>query len=185
MSCSSLLALARECGADGNVGGLEKVYMIAFNDLKPVAGSLTNEVYTISTGGLVSEIGVVTAKEFVEVGLLRSTAGLNSEMTKEASTATRYFTDTFTLVIGGMGTDQATFVNSVLDQPVVVITKSRTGKFFTAGLNGQLELSALTGGTGTAEGDLQGYTLTFTGISTKLPLQVDPTIIAGLLEPAV
>ncbi|SFW91351.1 hypothetical protein SAMN05661012_06768, partial [Chitinophaga sancti] len=50
--------------------------------------------------------------------------------------------------------------------------------------NGQMELSALEGGTGTAEADLIGHTLTFTGTDTKLIQQVDSSLIPTITAPA-
>lgn len=181
MACSSLVALARACGAEGLVGGVGSLYIIAFADTAVPSGSTNGNIYTVSTGGLVSDIGLASGKNFVEVGLLKSTAGLNEELTKNTQTGSAYLTQTLTLVLADLSSENKAFAESVLNQPVVVIVKSRTGKYYAAGLNGQLELSALTGGTGTAEGDLLGYNLTFSGIDTKLIPQVDPTIISDLL----
>jgi len=178
MACSSLTSLPRACG-EGVVGGLEKLYMIAFQDLAPVSGS--TEVYSVSTDGIVNEVGLQSGKTFVEVGLLKSTAGLKEALTKNNQTGTSFLTQTFTLVLSNITTTNRTWVESVMDQPVAVLVKSRTGKFFVAGLNGQFELSALESGTGTAEGDLMGYSLTFSGIDTKLVPQVDDTIITDII----
>ena len=179
MACSSLVALPRACGAEGVMAGLEKLYMIAFADLAPISGS--TEVYDTSVGGMVNEIGLDSGKHYVEVGLLKSTAGLQEALTKNAQNGTAFFTQTFTLVLGGITAENRAFVQSVLNQPVAILIKSRTGKFFAAGLNGQFELSAAEGGTGTAESDLIGYTLTFSGISTALVPEVDPTIVEDLI----
>lgn len=181
MACTSLTALPRACGTEGIVAGLEKAYMISFSELTP--GSDGN-VYTTAVNGMLSAITVATGKMFVEIGLLKSTAGLNEALTKNAQNGTAFFTQTFTLVLSDITVDNKTFVESVLNQPVGLLIRTRTGNYFAAGLNGQLELATLTGGTGIAEGDLTGYTLTFTGIDTKLIPQVDPTIIAGLLVAA-
>lgn len=183
MACPSLIALPRACGAEGVVAGLEKVYMIAFNDLAIPVGQTTDEVYTESVNGMISAIGLDASKSFVEVGLLKSTAGLNEALTKDTKTGTSFLTQTFTLVLSDLTADNRIFIQGVMNQPVSILIKTRTGKYFASGLNGQLELSGLEGGTGTAEGDLIGYTLTFSGIDTKLIPQVDPTIVADLINP--
>lgn len=178
MACSSLLGLPRPCG-DGNVAGLEKLYAIAFSDLAAVSGS--TEVYSVSEGGLIDEIGVDAGKAFVEIGLLKSTSGLQEALTKDNATASAFFTQTFTLVLGGQTQAVRDWVKSVMMQPVALIYKSRMGNFYAIGLNGQFELSATEGGSGVAETDLAGYTLTFTGISLELVKQIDATIIADLI----
>lgn len=182
--CSSLVELSRQCGAEGIVGGTEKLYMISFADTTVPDGATGDEIYTVSEGGLISDIGIETGKSFVEVGILKSTVGIKETLTKDPSVGSAYFTQEMPLVLAGLSSDNRTFVESVLNQPVVAIVKSRNGKYFAAGLNGQLELSSLEGGTGTAEGDLNGYNLTFSGISNKLIYQVDSTIITSLLETA-
>lgn len=183
MACPSLIALPRACGTAGIMAGLEKVYMIAFNDLAVPQGQTTDEVYTESVNGMISAIGLDSSKSFAEVGLLKSTAGLNEKLTKDSKTGTAFLTQTFTLVLPDLTADNRIFVNSVMNQPVAVLIKTRTGRFYVAGLNGQLELADMDGGTGTAEGDLNGYNLTFNGIDTKLISQVDPTIVADLINP--
>jgi len=181
MACTSLVALARECGASGIAGGLNNLYMIGFADTAVPESATDNNIYTLSAGGIVSAIGLATGKTFVEIGLLKSTAGLTETLTKDTTKGSAYFTQELVMVLSDLSTDNQTFVQSVLNQPVVIVLKTRTNKYYAAGLNGQLELSALTGGTGTAEGDLMGYNLTFSGIDTILIPQVDSTIIDTLL----
>lgn len=177
MSCSSIVALSRACGSEGIVAGLEKLYIVSYSDLDGSSGS----TFTTATNGQVNDITLAVGKKYVEVGLLRSSTGLNEALTKNVENGTAYFTQTMTLVLSDMTVENQAFIKSVLNQPVSVLLKARTGKYFVAGLSGQFELSGLEGGTGIKEGDLAGYTLTFTGIDTKLVPSVDPTIIAGLI----
>jgi hypothetical protein len=184
MACTSLVALPRACGASGVVAGTEKLYIISYNDLTPTGSS--GNVYTTTTvsgSTLISDINVATGKNYVEIGLLKSTAGLNEEMTKNLQNGITYFTQTLTVVLADITTANQQFVESVIHQPVSVVLKTRTGNYYAAGLNGQLELSKLTGGTGIQEGDLIGYQLEFSGVSKDLIRMVDPTILAGLLIP--
>jgi hypothetical protein len=178
MACSSLVALPRAC-ADGVLAGVEKVYMIAFNDLDVIAG--TQEVYSATTAGIVNQIGLDSGKKYVEIGLLKSTSGLQEALTKDTTKGTSFFTQTFTLVLGDLTIENQTFIKDVTNQPVSVIYKSRTGKYFVVGLNGQLEIATIEGGTGTAEADLIGHTLTFNGISTSVAPLMDSSILAGLI----
>lgn len=175
MACTSLVALPRACGSEGVVGGLEKLYMISHIDL---SGTTT---YTTSSGGVVNNISLDAGKKYVEIGLLKSTAGVKETMTKNAQNGTLYFTQSLTLVLGNLTLENKAFVESVMNQPVSVLIKSRTGNYYVAGLNGQFELESLEGGTGTAEGDLVGYTLTFSGVDTKLVPQVDASIVSTLI----
>lgn len=183
MACTSLIALPRACGAEGIIAGLEKLYVIAYSDLAPATGVAGTPIYTTTTGGVISDIGLASGKVYVQVGLLKSTAGVKENMTKDSSKGIAFFTQEFSLTLADLTVENKTFIESVLNQPISILIKSRTGKYFVAGLNGLFELSALEGGTGTAESDLIGYTLTFQGLETKLIPMVDAALIPTLLTP--
>lgn len=179
MACNSLSSLPRSC-SEGVLAGLEKVYIIAFKDLVPVSTGST-EVYSTSGSGVVNEIGLASGKTFVEIGLLKSTSGLNETLTKDNTKGTSFFTQVYTLVLGDLNTDNQAFIKNVQNQPVSMIYKTRTGKYFVIGLNGQFEVSGIEGGTGVAEADLIGHTLTFSGISTSVASLIDESIVTDLI----
>lgn len=182
MACPSIITITQECGAEGNLGGIEKLYMIAFKDLVNIG--VSQEVYSKSTSGLVNEIGVLTAKNFVEIPIANNTSGITSEMTKDNATRAQFFTETLPLVLAGLSIDNSNFVASVMSQKVAIIVKDANGNFLAMGLNGKTEVTAMTTGTGTAATDLSGFNITFSGTSRHLPMLVDPSIIADLLIPA-
>jgi hypothetical protein len=172
MACNSLSALPRVC-AEGVLAGVEKVYIIAYKDLEPI-NSGTTDVYSATTAGTIVQIAVVSGKSYVEIGLLKSTSGLNEAMTKDNTKGTSFFTQTFTIVLSDLTTENSQFIKNVSNQAVSILYRSRTGKWFAVGLNGQFEVSGIEGGTGVAEADLIGHTLTFNGISTTVaPIMLD------------
>lgn len=180
MACASIAQLLRACGAEGTPGGLSKAYIVGFSDLVPLSGSVTGEVYTI-TAGMYSEIGLASGKHFVEVGLLKDTAGINSEWTIAPEKGNSYSTQTFTLNLAGLTGENKTFVDSVMNRPVAVLVKTKSNTFYAVGLNGLLELTGRSESTGTANDDMVGYTLTFTGTDNKGIIQVDPTLVPELI----
>ena len=181
MACPSLTALPRACGTEGIVAGLEKLYIIAFNDLAPASGDAGDPVYTTAVNGMVSDIGLAASKTYVEVGLLKSTASVGESGVFNPQNGVNFVNQTVVMVLGGLSVENRSFVEKVMNQPVSILLKSRTGKWYVTGLNGQLELSALEGGTGTAPEDLNGYTLTFTGIETGLMPQVEAALISTII----
>lgn len=179
MACISLTALPRAC-AEGILGGLQKVYVIAHKDLAAISTG-TTEVYSASTNGTVVSVGLATGKTFVEIGLLKSTSGLNEKLTKDNTKGTSFYTQTFTLVLSDLTIENSAFIKAITNQPVAVIYKTRTDKFFIVGLNGQFEVKEVDGGTGTAEADLVGHTLTFEGISTTVAPFIESSIVSSLI----
>lgn len=185
MACTSLVELPLSCGSEGNMGGVQKLYIIAHKDLAPASGVAGTPIYTTAVNGMIDDIGLVTAKYFVEVGLLKSVAGLKETGVFNEQTGSAYVTQEFTLTLAGITNENRVFVESVFNQPVAIIVQGRseTPKFYAAGLNGLFKISAMEGGTGTAEADLNGYTLTFSGLDTKPVRLVETALITDLLEP--
>ena len=181
-NCTSLTALTRECGTEGIMGGILKMYIMAYADFKSI-GAAGSPIYTETTG-TVSALGIVTAKKFVEIGLLKSTAGIVETLTKNAQNGTAFYTQDFSLVLSNVSAENRAFVKSVLNQPVSIIVKGRNNKDYIIGLNGLLELDSLSGGTGVAEGDLNGYTLGFKGLDSDLVKFIDPALYATILTDA-
>jgi hypothetical protein len=178
MACNSIVALPRDC-SEGVLGGIQKFWIIAHKDLEPVSGT---DVYTVDTDGYVDDIGVVSGKTYVTIGLLKSTAGASTEMTKNDQTGVNFFTNSITLVVSDITKENLDFVKTVRNQPVSIIMKTRTDKYVVYGLNGQLEISAMTGGTGVAEPDLTGFSMTFSGIERQPALLVDPTLVPSIVD---
>jgi hypothetical protein len=182
MACTSLSALPLTCGSEGTMGGISpELYVIAYNDLVMPEGGTVGQVYTRATNQMINAIGLAASKTFVKVGVLKNTAGLNESFVGDQTKALYYFNQTFTLVLGGLTIENRAFLKSVMNQPIAFIIKARSGNFYAAGLNGLFQLSAAEGGTGVAEADLNGYTLTFTGIDTAPLSLVDPLIIPDIV----
>ena len=66
---------------------------------------------------------------------------------------------------------------------LVAVAKDNNGKYWYLGKTRGLDLTGGNAGTGTAEGDRSGYTLTFTGAEAALAPEVNSTV-AGQLTTA-
>lgn len=181
MSCTSLTALPRACGAKGIEAGLDKLYMVSYEDLAPATGATHGEVYVTATNGMVSAIGLDSGKKFVAIGLLKDTSDVSLKLTKDVTKGISYFTNTLKFVLSELTTENKTFVESVMNQPVAILFRSRTGKYYFAGGNGRFELTAGEGGIGMKSDDLNGITLTFEGADSTMVSLVDDSIVSGLI----
>jgi hypothetical protein len=181
MACTSLVALPRACGAEGIVAGVQELYIISYADLAPASGVAGTPVYTVTTGGVISDIGLDASKKYVQVGLLKQTSGFKETLAKNTQNGTAVWNQELPVTLADLTSENRVFINSVLNQPVSIMVKTFSGKYFVAGLNGQFEVSAGEGGTGTAITDLMGYTLTFSGFDTLPISMVDASLIAELI----
>jgi hypothetical protein len=66
---------------------------------------------------------------------------------------------------------------------LVAVVKDNNGKYWYLGKQRGLDLTGGSAGTGTADGDRSGYTLTFTGAEPALAPEVNSTV-AGQLTTA-
>ncbi|WP_099369868.1 hypothetical protein [Sphingobacterium sp. 1.A.5] len=180
MAClKSLTSYSKGCKKVS--GGVSKLWMIAYSDLQYLTGTVSN-FKVDATGNMVSEIGLKTGKKFVEVGLIKNTFGVveNYASTPEANSFE--LTTEITLVVSDISIDSRTFVNNLLEaSEVACIIQLRSGKYIAVGLSGYNEVSAIAGGTGVAGADLNGYTITISGLDNELIRLVDPTILTTVL----
>ena len=177
MACQSLSGLSRTCGV-AVLGGVEKFYAIAFKDLAPVS-TATTEVYAVAVNDVINQIGLATGKTFVEIELIRETSGFLENYTKEGVAS--YWTQTATLQIADVTIENRNFVKALQNNPVAIIYKSKTGKYYLFGESGTGEMTASEGGTGTAVGDLNGYSITFTSTASQPAYIIDKSIITSLI----
>jgi hypothetical protein len=176
MSCTSILNLIRSC--DSSIGGIDKLYIIAFKDLELI----DDKVYTEGSNGVVNDIGLVIGKSFVEVSLLKNTTGLKETLQKDKVRGVSFYTQELSIVLSDLTVENLEFINSILNQPIALILKMKTGTFLFVGFEGGLELRNLEYSTGIAEGDLNGFTLSFGGTSLVSARLVDSSIIPSLLS---
>lgn len=178
MACTSLVALPRTCGFDGTIGGMDKLYMIAYKDLD---SSVNGDPTTVALG-VISSIALVDQDvKFVEVGLLRNSAEVTEKFANDFSKGTAFLTQTLKIVLSGLTQANLAYVQSVQSQPVALIFKNRSGHYYFMGGNGRFQLKDYEGGSGTAEADMQGYTLNFEGTGIDPIREVDPTLISTVV----
>lgn len=173
MSCKSLTQLVKNCTARNLVAGAYKLYMIAFNDLQFLSNS--TQVYTVDSNNVVNGIGLKSGKNFVEIGALEGSVGLTEVL--NVNTTNKYLTQTVTLSLADLNSDNLYFCKTALNQAVVIIVKAFDNSYFIVGLNGLFELSELNAA---IDSDNNGYSLSFSGIDRKLSLAVDPDDIVPI-----
>lgn len=181
MGCNTLVNLSRECNRVGTVGGVRFAYMLAFKDAFSNIEYNNDNIFTLSSGGLV--IAINNLEPFVKVEMLPFSGGLSENVVTNTQTGGKYFEHTFNMSIASLSVENKAWIDNVLGQPVIIIAADKNKKYHAIGLHGFTELTGVTGGTGTQAGDLNGYALTFAGTSLRTSYPVDPTLIPELINP--
>ncbi|MCX2474093.1 hypothetical protein OQZ33_07105 [Pedobacter sp. MC2016-05] len=173
MACESIDPYLRECGKVD--AGIRTNYLIAFADLAKI--DATGEVYSTSVNGIVSNIALASGKKFVQVDNTSKTGAFKASSTR-ADNGVITSTQEYTMGIDNFSAKSNTFIDKLLGNPVVILTKMKSGKYGALGLDGTLFLSTAET---TVDDATNGTSLTFTGDSSKRPAEVDATIVASLI----
>ncbi|WP_316736284.1 hypothetical protein [Pedobacter aquatilis] len=173
MACTSLSPFTKECGK--NQAGVQENYMISYGDLAIISGS--TQPYATTVGGLVNQISLASSKKFVKVDNTRKSLALKaSGQLSDSGVATS--NAEYTLGLDGFNAKTGAFIDSLMGNPVVIITKLRTGKYIVVGLDGGFVLTSYEAAVDEAA---NGATLNFSGDTNGIPPELDATVVPSLI----
>lgn len=171
MSCLSLVKLNRSC--KGTVGGVKKLFAVAFKDIVS---------YSFDSNKVINTVTFTSGNGFVEIGTIKNSVSFSESLNKDKSKGISFFKNTANISVSEISKDSQTFIKSILYQPVVIVFQTKMGSFHILGLDGFLTLATLDGGTGTSYDDLNGYQLGFEGFSNLLSHFINPAIVIPIPE---
>jgi len=156
MACDITAGFTLPCR--DNTGGIKNIYILSGS----VAG-LTGE-----ENGLITDIS--GSGTFYKFELTRQTGDYTETINASLENGTVYYEQVVNAPFHKLQSSTRNQIKVLAQNPnlkVIVETNNGSdataGKFFYLGQNNGLSLSGGTGATGTAFGDMNGYTLTFTG----------------------
>ena len=145
-------------GCRDNIGGITNLYILS--------GSVDS--VTDASEGLISELS--GSGTFYKFELFRQTSDFSEAITSTPENGTVFYEQTVNAVFFKLQSSTRNQVKVLAQNPnlkVIVETNNGTvdgvGRYWYLGEDRGLQLLSGTGQTGTAFGDLSGYTLTFTG----------------------
>jgi hypothetical protein len=145
-------------GCRDNSGGIKNLYILS--------GSITS--VTDASEGLIS--GITGSGEFFKFELFRQTSDFTEAISATPENGTVFYEQTVNAVFFKLQSSTRNQVRVLAKNPdlkVIVETNNGSedgvGKYWLLGEQNGVQLLSGTGATGTAFGDLNGYSLTFTG----------------------
>ena len=145
-------------GCRDNTGGITNLYILS--------GSITS--VTDASEGLIS--GITGSGEFYKFELFRQTSDFTENITSTPENGTVFYEQTVNAVFFKLQSSTRNQVKVLAQNPdlkMIVETNNGSvdgvGRYWLLGEDRGMQLLSGTGATGTAFGDLNGYTLTFTG----------------------
>ena len=170
MSCiQTLSGLAKDCSA--NMGGIVEVLIANYEDVTAVT----------LTSGVISAITMATSAKFKRYAFAKNTGSLTSTYNIDAASGVKYVTSELLLQFNRMETTKRVELTALALGDLVVICRDSNGIYWYLGKDEPVNASAGDGQTGTAKSDANRYTITLQDNSQEMPLEVDSTIISGLV----
>lgn len=171
MPCTQTLSgLARDCSS--NMGGIVEALIANFDDVTAV---------TISDGK-VTAIDLAASAKFKRYSFNKETGSLTSTYNIDAASGTKYVTSELILQFNRMETTKRVEITALALSDLAVIVKDANSTYHYLGKDEPVNASAGDGQTGTARGDANRYQITLQDNSKEMPYEVDPSIIASIVD---
>lgn len=153
-----------------SVGGVNKIFVT----------ELANKASITSASGTITAFTLSAGKKFWTYELMKETASLTENIVTSDTNGTVFYEQDLTFTIRKMQASLSQEIKLLAQNRLMVIVLDRNGKYFLIGQNNGLEMQASSGATGTAFGDMNGYTLAFKGKEESPMNEVASNLIAGL-----
>jgi len=171
MACALTQGYSLDCR--DSAGGVKSVYFIEFGN---VSG-------TTVASGVVTAIAKANNSRFWKYNLQRATASFTEEYQDSAENGTSFNRQTLTVILNKMQASLRNEIALLAQNRLLAVVEDRNGKYWLLGYENGIQREGGNGSTGTAMGDRNGYTLTFTGDEKNMAYEVTSGIIAALETP--
>ena len=153
-----------------SVGGVAKIYIASLADYVSLDA-------TVSGGDITAFASA--SQVFYQYEQLKETSSVTETINASIQNGTVYYAPEVAVVIPKLDAATRDEIKLLAQNRVVIMytTNDETANTFVVGHTNGLEITGGTGATGTAFGDMQGYTLTFSGMEPSMSLQLAPTTI--------
>lgn len=168
MACALTSGYTLDC--KDSLGGIKAVWFIEHANVSSVT----------EASGVVTAITKGAGKVFYKYELVRNTSSLTENITASVENGTVFYSQELSVILNKM---QASTRNEILllaKNVLMAVVQDSNGKYWLLGKQNGIDITGGSSATGTAQGDRNGYTLTFTGGEPALAPEVTSGIIAGL-----
>ena len=131
--------------------------------------------------GKISGITMEASAKLKKYTFARNTGSMTSTYTIDQASGVKYVTTDLVLQFNRMETTKRVEITALSVNDLVAIVKDANGVYWYLGYDEPVNASAGDGQTGTARGDANRYSITLQDISKEMPMEVDASIIEGLL----
>lgn len=170
MACALTQNYTLDCR--DSVGGVVEIYFIEEGNVSAI----------VEASGNVTTITKEAGKVFRKYEQDQDTAFFVENLNSNVQNGTMFYQQELTIVLNKMQTNTRNELLLLNKNRLIAIVKDANGAYWLLGKTRFLHATAGNSGTGTASGDRNGYTFTYTAMEPEMAPSVDSSIIAGLLS---
>jgi hypothetical protein len=168
MPCALTQGYTLDC--KDSLGGIKAMWVINHANVTAVT----------EASGIVSTITKAAGKVFYKYELVKNTGSLTETITTSVENGTVFYAQELSIVLNKLQANTRNEILLLAQSTLMVVVQDANDKYWLLGRFTGLDVTGGTSATGTAQGDRNGYTLTFTGGEKQLAPEVNSGIIAGL-----
>jgi len=152
------------------LGGIKNVWLIAHANVSTVT----------EASGVVSAISKSAGKIFYKYELVKNTGSLTETITSSVENGTVFYAQELSIVLNKLQANTRNEILLLAKNTLMAVVEDANGKYWLLGRLNGIDVTGGTAATGTAQGDRNGYTLTFTGGEKELAPEVQSSVISTL-----
>lgn len=166
MSCNITSGFSLDCR--DSQGGLEYIY---------IANGNPSDGFTAS-GGTVSSWGGLTASSWFKFEVPKQTSFFTEEITVSEENGTVFYDQQVSVVFPKLTAEKRNQIALLAkNRKLAVVVKDGNGNFFSIGIGRGAHMLSGNAATGTAYGDLNGYTIVIQGLEKDPSYAVAPAVV--------
>ena len=174
MACALTSDLLLDC--KDQQGGIKRIFVTELGNKNTIA-------YTEPAGNITT-FSLLTGKQFFEYQLPKETSQVTENINSNIQNGTTFWQIEAVVVLHKREQAKRNELKLLALNRLMVIIHDRNDKYWLMGEKNGAELSAGSGVSGTAFGDLTGYNLTLMAQESEPMREVDSSLITALLTPA-
>lgn len=159
-SCSTVTLDSIDARCDGSIGGIKRILLANRDDVTAVA---------LNADGEVTGITRAEGTKFVEWKFRRNTGAYTSTVEKDIAIGNSFATTEVTLQFSKAEAQKRLAIQNAINANAVVIVEAQNGGKIYLGYDNPVEITNAVMQSGTANTDLDGFTLTFNDVAVELP----------------
>jgi hypothetical protein len=156
MACALTQSYTLDC--KDSIGGLKAVWFAAIEDIDTWTGS----------AGTYTDVTMEAAKYFWKYDLVKESSNFAEAVNTNVQNGTVFYAQTLEIILNKLQVNTRNEILLLAKNRLVALVQDNNDKIWVLGFGNGLDITGGGSGSGTAFGDRNGYTLTFTGNEKEL-----------------